>query len=232
MLKNTLINRAATKKVALALGNLNKEVVYVGGAMVSLYIDDTAAEDVRPTKDLDLTFQVATFAELEDLREKLVEKGFTQNAEDTVNCRFRYEDLKVDVMSTQSVGWAPSNLWFAKGFKKAISTTLDEVTIKVLPLPYFLATKMEAFFNRGMKDVYASHDLEDIVYLFNYTTDIDEQILASEKEVKDFFMEKLKIFKNDNTILTAIRGSLYYDQADERMEVIQERPHSIIENKD
>ncbi|MET1260215.1 nucleotidyl transferase AbiEii/AbiGii toxin family protein [Flagellimonas sp. DF-77] len=229
MLKNTLINRAATKKVALALGNLNKEVVYVGGAMVSLYIDDTAAEDVRPTKDLDLTFQVATFAELEDLREKLIEKGFTQNAEDTVNCRFRYEDLKVDVMSTQSVGWAPSNLWFAKGFKKAISTILDEVTIKVLPLPYFLATKMEAFFDRGMKDVYASHDLEDIVYLFNYTTDIDEQILASEKEVKDFLMEKLKIFKNDNTILTAIRGSLYYDQADERMEIIQQRIQNITE---
>jgi len=228
MLKNTLINRAATKKVALALGNLNKEVVYVGGAMVSLYIDDTAAEDVRPTKDLDLTFQVATFAELEELREKLIEKGFTQNAEDTVNCRFRYEDLKVDVMSTQSVGWAPSNPWFAKGFKKAITKTLDEVTIKALPLSYFLATKMEAFFDRGTKDVYASHDLEDIVYLFNYTTDIDEQILATEKEVKDFLMEKLKIFKNDDTILTAIRGSLYYDQADERMEIIQKRIQNII----
>jgi len=118
MLKNTLINRAATKKIAKALGNLNDEVVYVGGAMVSLYIDDTAAEDIRPTKDLDLTFQLASFAELEGLREQLIEKGFTQSAEDNVNCRFRYEDLKIDVMSTQSVGWAPSNPWFAKGFVK------------------------------------------------------------------------------------------------------------------
>jgi predicted nucleotidyltransferase len=173
---------------------------------------------------------VATFAELEELREQLIEKGFTQNAKDTVNCRFRYEDLKVDVMSTKSVGWAPSNLWFAQGFKKAITKTLDEVTIKVLPLPYFLATKMEAFFDRGVMDVYASHDLEDIVYLFNYTTDIDEQILAAEKEIKDFLMEKLKIFTNDNTILTAIRGSLYYDQADERMEIIQERIDNTITN--
>lgn len=68
MLKNTLINRAATKKVAKALDDLNDKVVYVGGAMVSFYIDDTAAEDIRPTKDLDLTFQVASFAELEELR--------------------------------------------------------------------------------------------------------------------------------------------------------------------
>jgi hypothetical protein len=39
-LKNSLINREATKKIALALGELNKNVVYVGGAVVSLYIDN------------------------------------------------------------------------------------------------------------------------------------------------------------------------------------------------
>lgn len=144
-----------------------------------------------------------------------------------MNCRFRYEDLKIDVMSTQSVGWAPSNPWFAKGFEKAITKTLDKVIIKVLPLPYFVATKMEAFFDRGIKDIYASHDLEDIAYLFNYTTNIDEQILASEKEVKQFLIKKLNICKNDKTILTAIRGSLYFDQADERMEIIQERIQNI-----
>lgn len=232
MLKNTLINREATKKVAKALGDLNDKVVYVGGAMVSLYINDSAAEDIRPTKDLDLTFQVASFAELEKLREQLIEKGFAQNTEDTVNCRFRYEDLKVDVMSTQSVGWAPSNPWFAKGFEKAITKTLEEVTIKVLPLPYFLATKMEAFFDRGIQDVYASHDLEDIAYLLNYTIDIDKQILTSEKELKLFLIEKLNAFKKDSSILTAIRGSLYYSQADERMEIIQQRIQNITEGSE
>jgi len=86
---------------------------------------------------------------------------------------------------------------------------------------------MEAFFDRVIKDIYASHDLEDIAYLFNYTTNIDEQILASEKEVKQFLIKKLNICKNDKTILTAIRGSLYFDQADERMEIIQERIQNI-----
>lgn len=55
MLKNTQINRAVTKKIAKALGDINEKVVYVGGAVVSLYIDDASADDVRPTKDLDLT---------------------------------------------------------------------------------------------------------------------------------------------------------------------------------
>ncbi len=165
MLKNTLINRAATIKVARSLGDLNQEVVYVGGAMVSIYIDDPAAEDIRHTKDIDLTFNLATFSKLEIIRESLVSKGFTQNAEDKVNCRFRYDDLKVDIMSTHAVGWAPTNPWFEKGFEKAVPKNLDDISIKILPLPYFLATKLVAFFDRGIKDIYASHDLEDYLLI-------------------------------------------------------------------
>jgi hypothetical protein len=36
MLKNSLINRAITRKIAHALGELNERVVFVGGAVVSL----------------------------------------------------------------------------------------------------------------------------------------------------------------------------------------------------
>lgn len=46
-MKNAQINRLATIKVAQALGSLCDEVIFVGGAMVILYIDDPAAEEVR-----------------------------------------------------------------------------------------------------------------------------------------------------------------------------------------
>jgi len=229
MLKYTLINKEATKKVALALGNLNEQVVYVGGAVVSLYINDSAAEDVRPTKDVDLTFQIASPSKLEELREDLNAKGFYQSSEEDVICRFLYEDLKIDVMSTQSVGWAPSNPWFEKGFDKSIAVNLEDIIIKILPLPYFLATKIEAFLDRGIKDIYASHDLEDIVYLFNYTTDIDAQVLASDSDIKLYLAEKLKAFTENRSIMNAISGSLYYEQANERMEIIKERFQNIID---
>ncbi len=71
------------------MGDLNKEVVYVGGAVVSLYINDPAAEDVRPTKDIDISFEIASFSELEELRITLKSKGFYQTSEDDVICRFR-----------------------------------------------------------------------------------------------------------------------------------------------
>lgn len=227
-MKNSFINRETTVKVARVLGELNDVVVYVGGAMVSLYIDDPAAEDIRPTKDIDLTFEVASYAKLEALREELYNRGFTQSAEDKVNCRFRFEDLKVDVMATKAVGWAPSNRWFKLGFDKAYPVEIDDTVINVLPLSYFLATKLEAFFDRGMKDIYKSHDLEDIVYLFNYTTTIDDIIIQSDTEVKSFIKESLIALLKDQEITSAVLGCLYYEQADERMEIIQERMENII----
>jgi predicted nucleotidyltransferase len=127
MSKNEIINRNAIIKIANALGELNNQVVFVGGAMVSLYADDPIAEDVRATKDIDLTFQIATASELEALRQALIDRGFYESTDSDVICRFNYEDLLVDVMSTKPVGWAPGNRWFALGFAFASTIYLENV---------------------------------------------------------------------------------------------------------
>lgn len=228
MLKNNFINRQATLKIARALGELNSCVVFVGGAMVSMYADDPAAEDVRPTKDIDLTFQITSAGKLEQLREELISKGFRQTHEDDVICRFRFDDLLVDLMSTQSVGWAPSNRWFKPGFEQAIAVELDDVNINIMPLPYFLASKIDAFFDRGLHDVYASADLEDIVYLFNYSTTLVKQIRAAEPEVFAYLQQATEKILTDERILSAIRGHLYYETADERMVIIKEKMNSVV----
>lgn len=91
--KNKVINLEIIKTVAKGLGELNEKVAFVGGATVSIYGDDPAAEDVRPTKDVDIVLEIASFSALEDLREELENKGFHQSYEDTVVCRFRYNDI-------------------------------------------------------------------------------------------------------------------------------------------
>ncbi len=223
MLKNTQINRAVTKKIANALGVLNEQVVYVGGAVVSLYIDDPSADDVRPTKDLDLTMEVASLSALESLREDLVARGFVQTAEESVVCRFRYEDVLVDVMATEPVGWAPGNRWFKKGFDLAYVYQLDELSIRLLPLPYFLATKFDAFFDRGIKDLYASHDFEDIVYLLNHTSDITEQIVNSDILVKNYLMECASKIIESSQLQEAIIGNLFHEAQDQRFKMIMSK---------
>ncbi len=226
-MKNTLINRAVTKKIASALGTLNQRVVFVGGAVVSLYIDDPAADDVRPTKDLDLTMKIASIGALEALREELIARGFIQTSEDSVVCRFRFDDILVDVMATVPIGWAPGNRWFEQGFDKAYSYSLDDLDIKLLPLPYFLATKFDAFFDRGIKDLYTSHDFEDIVYLFNHLSDITEQILNSDIKVKTYLMDCASKIIDSPRLQEAIVANLYYEAQDQRVELIMNKLNKL-----
>ena len=75
MLTNSIFNRKVIRKIALALGELNERVIFVGGATIGMYANDPAAEDVRATKDVDITVEIASFVELESIREELVQKG-------------------------------------------------------------------------------------------------------------------------------------------------------------
>ncbi|MBC7776262.1 MAG: nucleotidyl transferase AbiEii/AbiGii toxin family protein [Phycisphaerae bacterium] len=228
MLKNTQINRLATRKIAQALGELNEQVVYVGGAVVSLYIDDPSADDVRPTKDVDISLEIASIGALEALRVSLIRKGFYQSVEDNVLCRFRYEDIKVDEMSTEPVGWAPANRWFAHGFQHRLPRQLDEMTIHILPLPYFLASKLEAFYDRGKTDPRTSHDFEDIVYLLNYTSDFKSQIQASKDELKQYLIERFTDILTDMAKQEAILGCLYHEDQSLRFNKIINLLNEII----
>lgn len=227
MLKNTLINRIATKKIAIALGELNNQVVYVGGAVVSLYIDDPSAEDVRPTKDIDISMEIANVGELESIREKLNSKGFYQSAEDDVICRFRFEDVKVDVMSTKAVGWAPANPWFAPGYENLVQFNIDDTTINCLSLPYFLATKFAAFYDRGGRDPRVSKDFEDIVYLLNYTKNLIPEIGKSDTEVKDYLISCFNDILSDSMKQEAIISNLYHEDQDYRYNKIIEKLKQI-----
>jgi len=182
-MKNAWINRKVIEKIALALDELNKEVIYVGGAVVGLYVNDPAAEDVRPTKDVDISLAIASLVALENLRLKLNEKGFTQSAEDNVVCRFRFEDIVVDVMSTTAIGWAPANRWFAPGFLQRQWMEVEDQQVAILPLVYFIAAKFEAFHDRGAKDPRTSHDFEDIVYILDNRVDILEQLRNAPNDV-------------------------------------------------
>ncbi len=229
MLKNTIINLGVIRKIAAALNELNDRVVYVGGAVVSLYVNDPAAEDVRPTKDIDISLEIASVAELEEIRESLNKKGFKQAPENDVICRFRYEDVKVDVMSTKEVGWAPANPWFGPGFKYVEKINIKDKTINILPLSYFLATKFTAFHDRGKKDARTSHDFEDITYILDNRTDLVEVILKSPDDVQKYLKKEFAILLKDDNMKEAIIGNLYYETQQERFEMITDKLKKIID---
>ena len=216
MLKNNTINLEVIRKIAIALGAMNEQVVYVGGATVSLYINDPAADDVRPTKDLDISLAIASLGELEVIRKQLIRKGFKQSPEDDIICRFRYEDIKVDVMSTKAVGWAPANPWFASGFAQKEIIEIEDQKIQILPLPYFLASKFSAFNDRGAIDPRTSHDLEDIVYVLDNRMDIVEKLAKVPDDVRSYLADQLQRILDDRVMQEAILGNLFYETREER----------------
>ena len=220
MLKNNTINLEVIRKIAIALGAMNEQVVYVGGATVSLYINDPAADDVRPTKDLDISLAIASLGELEVIRKQLIRKGFKQLPEDDIICRFRYEDIKVDVMSTKAVGWAPANPWFASGFAQKEIIEIEDQKIQILPLPYFLASKFSAFNDRGAIDPRTSHDLEDIVYVLDNRMDIVEKLAKVPDDVRSYLADQLQRILDNRVMQEAILGNLFYETREERYQRI------------
>lgn len=50
-----MINISVVAEVAAALKEVKEEMVFVGGAVVSLYTDDPAADEIRPTQDIDFS---------------------------------------------------------------------------------------------------------------------------------------------------------------------------------
>lgn len=229
MVTNTAINREAIRKIAFALGDMNEQVVFVGGATIGLYINDPAADDVRPTKDVDISFAIASLSDLESIRVELTRKGFRQSPEDDVICRFRYEDIKVDVMSTKAVGWAPANPWFLPGFIQRETLYINDQKIQILPLPHFIASKFSAYNDRGAQDPRTSHDFEDIVFVLDNRTDIVEQLAELPDDVSPFLEEQLKRILKDKMLHETILGNLVYETREERYQRIIECIRHIID---
>jgi len=61
---------------ASALGELLGEVVFVGGATVTLWITDPGAPPVRPTKDVHVVVEVATRTAFYEFEARLRERRF------------------------------------------------------------------------------------------------------------------------------------------------------------
>ncbi|MGI9100537.1 MAG: hypothetical protein ACR2H2_18960 [Solirubrobacteraceae bacterium] len=71
---------------AVTLEDLLGEVVFLGGATVTLWITDPGAPPVRPTKDVDVVVDVTTRSGLHDFEASLRERRFAEDQQAGVIC--------------------------------------------------------------------------------------------------------------------------------------------------
>jgi hypothetical protein len=185
-------NITRIKAVYNALGGLRDKVVFVGGAVVSLYADRHGTES-RPTDDIDIVVELLDYSGYAALEEKLRSIGFTNDQESNIICRYRIGNTIVDVMPTRGEILNFSNQWYPEGFKNAVDFEIDENHIvKIFSAPYFLASKLDAFNDRGNNDGRTSSDFEDIISVLEKRGGIWKEINSSPTDVNDFIKNEFK----------------------------------------
>lgn len=148
------------------LGPLVDEVIFVGAATITLWITDPAAPPPRATVDVDVIVEVTTRGALADFDERLRARGYKEDQESGVICRWRHKesDSILDAMPANADLLGFENRWQREAIPHAVDLELPSGRrIRAVPPAYLLATKLEAYRGRGAGDLLASKDFEDIV---------------------------------------------------------------------
>lgn len=230
-MENKVINLTVVAEIAEALADLNKKIVFVGGSsVVSLYTDDPAAEEIRPTKDVDLTLQIINLSQWEDLNIQLAKLGFDSDPYGHSICSFKYNDIPVDVMSTEDGPFGPANKWYKVGFKNLKLVRVLDQEINILTAPCYLATKFEAFNNRGL-DYRSSHDIEDVVHILDNRINIVSEMLDDNPSVTHFVREQLQRIKDQGLLSEVLVSHIHPIMLAERLPIVEEKIKAILNQK-
>lgn len=183
---NDQANLVRIKVVNDALEELKDDVVYVGGATVAMYRDRPAAES-RITDDVDVVVELTTYKAFAQIEDKLRQKGFENDLDSKIICRYSIKGITVDVMPTDGTVLGFRNQWYPDGFRNAIEFSINETDkIRIFSAVYFLASKINAYNDRGNNDGRTSPDFEDIVYILNNRSTIWDEMENASVDVRNY----------------------------------------------
>ena len=215
--------------VASKLDELRHDIIFLGGCVITLLVDKTIP-DVRYTLDVDCIIDVFSLNDYNTLEKKLRAKGFTQSISEPGNiCRWKIDNVLVDVMPTDRQILGFGNKWYKDAAKYAmpISITKD-IVINVINAPYFIATKFEAFKDRGKNDFYGSHDLEDIITIVDGRPTLVMEINNSPESVKKYISDSFRSLSELPVFIDCLSGHITQDREWEyRLGVVKKRIKEI-----
>jgi predicted nucleotidyltransferase len=194
--------------MAQALGPLRERLVFVGGCATGLLVTNPAAADVRPTEDVDAIVEVATLAGYHAMHPLLAERGFKQTMEDgTPPFRWYWNRMQLDLVPVDERVLGFANRWYRPGFASAVTTELRPgLSLRHLDAPHFVATKFEAFNDRGARDVYLSHDLEDIVTVIDGRAELTDELSAADTSVRSHVIRQVRALLAHPDMQNALPG--------------------------
>jgi hypothetical protein len=226
-MNNRTINISVVEELALALKDLKDQIIFVGGAVVSLYADDPVADEIRPTSDIDMTINLVNFSSWTLFQMNLAELGIHPDPFGHSICSYKYKDILVDIIPATDSRVAESNRWYKYGFENLWTVKAKNTRIKILPSPCYLASKFEAFNNRG-KDYRTSHDFEDIIYVLDNRMNILDDITLAHKDVREFLKQELSGIISDPFLDDILMAHIHPILLEERGPLLIKKINQII----
>jgi predicted nucleotidyltransferase len=216
-------NTALLEETVRILGDVADELVFIGGCATGLLVTSVRAQGVRVTTDVDVVAEVTSILEYHALEQRIAAKGFQPDPE--VICRWRVGDVQLDVMPSGPNVLGFQNRWYPLAMATAVPTTLPGGRrIQLVTGPLFLATKLEAFRDRGAGDYLASHDIEDIVTVVDGRPELLADVAASNNEIREYLQLQMAELLANDAFLSAVAGHLPGDPASQaRVPLILER---------
>lgn len=212
-------------RMAEALGDLRERVVFVGGCATALLITDPAAAPVRATQDVDAVVAIASKVEYLKLGEALRARGFSQTlAEGEPPYRWSLGGMKLDLMPASEEVLGFSNRWYETALRTAVSVTLpDGPAIRLVTPACFLATKLEAFEDRGAGDYLESHDLEDVLSVVDGRPEIVAEVAQADQDMRRYVAGVFARLLSDDGFVNALSGLVMDGSPAIRTPAVRER---------
>jgi hypothetical protein len=191
------------------------DLVFVGGAVTSLLVTDEGAGLPRTTLDVDAIAEIGSYAEYTVFGERLRALGFSEDtSEGAPLCRWVHSGTILDVMPLDERILGFSNRWYRAAMEAATMHQLfRDLEIRVVTAPYFIATKIEAFRNRGRGDFLASHDLEDLIFVIDGRSTIVEEIQTEAPLLREYLRTEIGGLLATLGFIDALPGYLLPDAA-------------------
>ncbi len=223
-------NLAKVELIAHVLGSLRNELVLVGGCAAGLLMTDMGAAPARVTYDVDLLVEVAALIRYHEVEAEFVRLGFQRDmTAQAPICRWRYNDLAVDLMPTVPGILGFANRWYPMAVATAEERMLPSgLVIRLISAPLFIATKFEAFDDRGNQDLLTSHDLEDIINVVDGRPELPAEIGSTPGELRDYLADQCAALLAMPNFMNCLPGILFQDEIlAERMATVAHRLNQI-----
>ena len=224
---NKTINIGVVAEVAEGLQHYREQVVFVGGAVISLYTDDPAADEIRPTKDIDFTVNIVDVGGFNKTIEELGKLGFHPDPFGVSICSYTYKKYPIDIIPAENSAFGSTNRWYKIGFEDLWKVSVKGQEIYILSAPCFLATKFEAFNNRG-NDYRTSHDIEDIIYIIDNITTIVNEIAKCDKRILEFIRSEFQKIIDKGLLEELLVTHIHPLIIEERINLVKEKITNIM----